>query len=260
MAGLLKKCTSSGELYTRPLDIEAKLDVASTQEFSELFSRAAVTNRVSPDYLPSECLVNIIRGARCRNDDSVLNAFLPILLTRCMANLSATIFSNEFRDPDYVREEILQRFTELFITDGKGKNPHRLDYFECRFNKAFETFRISIVRGELAHEKRMSPLPEESENPKSKDRDKELARVLELCRTPATQEGTISMNALLDAIEALPPDERDAVVLCHVLGYPQESDDITKESAATRAGVTGRTIRNRLTRAAAKLSRFLEDI
>jgi len=53
-------------------------------------------------------------------------------------------------------------------------------------------------------------------------------------------------------------DERDAVVLVHVLGYKVESGDPDEDTAATRCKCTGRTIRNRLMRAAAKLSRFKE--
>jgi DNA-directed RNA polymerase specialized sigma24 family protein len=44
------------------------------------------------------------------------------------------------------------------------------------------------------------------------------------------------------------------------MGYAEEADDPAKRTAATICGVTGRTIRNRLTRAAATLSRFKEDL
>jgi DNA-directed RNA polymerase specialized sigma24 family protein len=63
----------------------------------------------------------------------------------------------------------------------------------------------------------------------------------------------------LKAIDNLPLDERKAVVLCHVLEYEEESDDPSKTTAATLCGVTGRTIRNRLSRAAKKLSPFKEN-
>jgi DNA-directed RNA polymerase specialized sigma24 family protein len=56
----------------------------------------------------------------------------------------------------------------------------------------------------------------------------------------------------------LPPDERRAVELCHILGYDEESEDPNKRTAATICGVTGRTIRNRLKRAAARLSSYKE--
>jgi DNA-directed RNA polymerase specialized sigma24 family protein len=77
--------------------------------------------------------------------------------------------------------------------------------------------------------------------------------------SPATPEHGLFLNQLADAIQTLPPDEREAVILCHIMGYAEEADDPATRTAATICGVTGRTIRNRLTRAAAKLSRFKED-
>ena len=62
------------------------------------------------------------------------------------------------------------------------------------------------------------------------------------------------------AINALPEDERKAVILVHVMGYDEESDDPDKVTAATICGCTGRTIRNRLTRAAKKLSTLKEEL
>lgn len=87
-----------------------------------------------------------------------------------------------------------------------------------------------------------------------------FARVSEAFRSPATQESVAFRSELQDAILTLPPDERDAVILVHGLGYQEESDDPDEVTAATRCNCTGRTIRNRLTRAAAKLSRFKEDL
>ena len=79
-------------------------------------------------------------------------------------------------------------------------------------------------------------------------------------KIPPTQGSDVFWAQIAKAIEALPADERDAVTLVHVLGYKEESEDPEEETAATRCNCTGRTIRNRLTRAAAKLSRFKEDL
>jgi len=46
----------------------------------------------------------------------------------------------------------------------------------------------------------------------------------------------------------------------YIMGYKEESIDPDEETAATRRNCTGRTIRNRLTRAAAKLAPFKEDL
>jgi DNA-directed RNA polymerase specialized sigma24 family protein len=60
------------------------------------------------------------------------------------------------------------------------------------------------------------------------------------------------------AINALPPDERKALVLVHYYGFKIESEDPGETTAATLCGVRGRTIQNRLNRAKAKLSKLKE--
>jgi DNA-directed RNA polymerase specialized sigma24 family protein len=107
------------------------------------------------------------------------------------------------------------------------------------------------VRAEVRALRRASPLPD----------DETIARRPDaVLHSPATQEHSLFLNQLFHAIHTLPPEEREAVILCHIMGYAEEADDPAKRTAATICGVTGRTIRNRLTRAAAKLSRFTEDL
>jgi len=111
--------------------------------------------------------------------------------------------------------------------------------------------RTDLVRQEVRALRRSSPLPD----------DEAIARRPDaVLHSPATQEKSLFLNQLSQAIHTLPPEERDAVILCHIMGYAEDSDDPAKCTAANICGVTGRTIRNRLTRAAAKLSRFKEDL
>ena len=63
----------------------------------------------------------------------------------------------------------------------------------------------------------------------------------------------VALQDLLKEINNLPPDEREAVILCHVMGFKVESEDPEETTAATLCDVTGRTIRNRLSRAAKML-------
>jgi DNA-directed RNA polymerase specialized sigma24 family protein len=56
-----------------------------------------------------------------------------------------------------------------------------------------------------------------------------------------------------EALGLLTENERLAVYLCHVEGLPEESDDPERVSAARLIGVTGRSVRNYLRRAEAKL-------
>ena len=47
-------------------------------------------------------------------------------------------------------------------------------------------------------------------------------------------------------------------MLCRLMGFKEESEDPRERTAATLCDVTGRTIRNRLRRALAKLSNLKE--
>ena len=87
----------------------------------------------------------------------------------------------------------------------------------------------------------------------------DISRLSETFRSPATQEDALLLRDVARAIDGLPEDQRKAVVLCLVLGFEAESTDPARTTAATICGVSGRTIRNRLARAATILSRFKED-
>jgi hypothetical protein len=258
MARPLNKHYPDGTRYFRPL--EAAVDAALAQDVPTLCRRAAIQDRHSAEYLPPECLVHLIREARRQSDEATMNSLLPFLLRRCEANLRSKV-SEKIPNASVLREEILGQFSELFASDGLGGNPNELDYFEIHFNAAFRAFRIDILRKEKRTERvrGMShvPLPGAQEHEQTSD-DEIFIRLSDKFPTPATQEGAVALKELMDEIKALPRHERDAVVLCHVMGYDEESDNPNKTTAATLCGVTGRTIRNRLTRAAAKLSRFKE--
>ena len=166
-------------------------------------------------------------------------------------------------DAASLRQEILEDLTDLFVTDGTGDFPDALDFYECRFNKAFMALRIDAVRRDVRGRKRgivvVDLPPSEAANTSGAYEDA-FARVSETFRVLPTQEWDVFRERFVKAIEALPAYERDAVILVHVLGYKEESEDPKEETAATQCNCTGRTIRNRLTRAAAKLSHFKEDL
>lgn len=260
MVQSLTKCDSKGALYIRPPTVEAQIEQVLSLDLATLRHRFAITDRSSPDHLSSECLVHLIRDAIRSGNIVKASAVLPILLARCEANLLVKIPDGQLSSAASLREEALSLFSEMFATDGTEENPNDLDYFECRFNRAFRALRIDLVRSEMNRLKHLAPLPDHADDAEPDPDEDVFARMTETFKTPATQESTLFLDELLEAINALPPDERKAVTLCHVLGYKEESEDPEEVTAATLCNCTGRTIRNRLTRAAAKLSRFKEDI
>jgi hypothetical protein len=251
MARPLTKRTGNGNRYTRPSNIEAAIDAALALDWPALHERTLARDRSSTDYLPSECLVHLIRKAHRDHQETIRDQLLAILLNRCEATLAAALPDGRTPNAAYLRDEALGRLGELFAEDGTGDNPDELDYFEVRFNAAFAALRTDLVRQEVRALRRSSPLPD----------DEAIARRPDtILHTPATQEKGLFLNQLFQALHSLPPEERDAVILCDFLGYAEEANDPSKRTAATICGVTGRTIRNRRTRAAAKLSRFKEDL
>jgi hypothetical protein len=259
MARPLTKATPDGSPYVRPASVEAQLDEAVQLALPALRPRLMITDKEDAGYLRHECLVHLMRQGRRSGSEELMNAVLPVLLSRCEANLTVTVADGRIPAAADLRQEILDRLTELFVTDGSGGCRSELDFYECRFNRAFRALRIDVLRRDERRRKRIAVVAPPSKATGEPEAEEDtFARVSDDFRFWPTQEWDALEAPLHDAIEALPPGERDAVILVHVFGYKEESDDPEEETAATRCHCTGRTIRNRLKRAAEKLSRFKE--
>ena len=247
-----------GVRYIRPQTVETEINIALKEDRTTLQRLLPVTDRASPEYISSECLVHLIRDALRKEDKDLLNAAVLILLKRCEAILKTGI-ANSLPGADELREEVLSEFSELLASDGTGEWPDELDIYECRFNMAFMALRIDVLNRELKRlDRTVEPVCGHEHEPNAYEEDA-LARLSEAFRTPATQLSSLFSRELWKEIDALPSDERKALILVHALGYKVESADPDEVTAATRCNCTGRTIRNRLSRAAAKLSRFRKE-
>ena len=244
----------------RPNGVEDQIDAVLGLAPAVLRERLVIVDRGNPDYLFSETLVHLVRHGRRAEDQNLVSLVLPVLLGRCEANLLLKVPDGQMPDAAGLREEILCSFSELFAIDGSGDNPNELNFYECRFNRAFKFFRIDMVRREIARLRPITQMPAPDDDGEPGPHDEVFTRVSEAFRTAPTQEGQLIQSELHGAILSLPADERDAVILVHVLGYQEESDDPEVVTAATRCDCSGRTIRNRLTRAAVKLARFKEAL
>lgn len=256
MARALTKTDLSGKLYIRPGDVEAAIDAAIKQDLDTSAKRAWISNPDKAEFLPMECLVHLLRDAGRRRDDHTMRTLMPPLLARCENLLRAKIPDNSFPNAPELREDILGDFSLLFAEDGSKENSDELDFYECRFFRAFLVFRIGYLRRERARLKELISLPTSTEEDSHSSDEDVFARVSEAFRSQPTQVAKLLEKDLVSAINNLPSDERKAVVLCHVLGLKEESEDPSAVTAATLCGVSGRTVRNRLTRAATKLSQF----
>lgn len=263
MARPLTNTETDGALYLRPPGVDAQIDYAMRLSLVDLRVRLLITDRNDPGHLGSECLVHLVREGRRYSNQALMSSILPVLLGRCEANLLVKVPDGGMPDAASLRQKILDDLTDLFVKDGSGDFPDELDFYECRFNMAFRALRIDAVRRDVRLRKKSIKLvdfpPLEVKSMPDPYEDA-FARVSETFKVLPTQEWDVFREPFVRAIEALPPDQREAVMLVHVFGYKEESKDPEEETAATRCNCTGRTIRNRLTRAAEKLSRFKEDL
>jgi hypothetical protein len=251
MARPLTKKDETGVLYTRPKSIEATIDVALIQDRATLSQRAQATHRNSWDHLPSECLVHLIRDAIRRGDQHLASALMPPLLVRCEASLKRTVPDGGFRNAEAIREEILSSFALLFTDDAEEE---ALDYYECKFNRAFRSLRINHVRAEVRARKQLTDLPEVTTPDGELMLDADvLAKLAQAAKIGPSQEDHVYLPQVLKAIDELPPDQRRAFVLRRIIGD-------TEERVAANEGVEGRTIRNRIERADARLKKLKEDL
>lgn len=263
MVRLLTKISSDGTPYARPSAVEAQIEEASQLSLTDLRCRLLITDRDEPRYLRSECLVHLVREGRHSGNQALTSAALPILLSRCEAILRVKVPDGGMPDAESLRQEILENLVDQFVEDWSGDYPDELDFYECKFNLAFRALRIDAVRRDIRRRNRSiktvdMPLQEIGGVPDAFE--DAFASLSDAFKTLPTQEWATYREPITQAIEALPPEERDAIILVHVLGYKVESEDHEEETAATRCNCSGRTIRNRLTRAAAQLARFKEDL
>jgi DNA-directed RNA polymerase specialized sigma24 family protein len=256
MAQRLVKTKPDGTPYTRPPEIERAIDIALAQDLNMLDHRAKIFDPKAKDYLPSECLVHLVRRARRCGDEQASNKLLPMLLARCEGILRSKVDWKIAGAPELC-EDIVAEFATLFAIDGSAQDRHELDGYEVRFNLAFRCFRITRLRPELKRLNREMVLPD-PDFPDAPIDEEVLAHLSELHRA-TDPEQRVFLNQVRAAIMTLPPEEQRALILCYSMGFKEESAAPNETTAATLCGVTGRTIRNRLARAKARLSRLKED-
>lgn len=258
MAKPLLKRRLDGKVYIRRPDIEATINAALLLDINVILDRADIRDRKSPAYLPSECIVHLIREFRRRGQDDPVNQLLPKLLGRCGRIVLKKTALGYVPDIEDLKQEVLGRLAELFAEDGGQAQSCVLDFYEVSFDQAFRTLRIEISATERARTKRLDDLPGFDDHggkiSETEALDHEASKSIDF----SSMEDPILRLDLSRALAQLPEKERQAIMLHHHFGYEIESEDPTKRTVATICRVTGRTVRNRLRDATTKLETLME--
>ena len=126
----LRKRNGEAELYTRRPNIEANLTELLALSRDEILARCAVHDREDSAYLPSECLLYLIRANRTNSPDVYFETVYKALAERVMSALPL-VDNTDFTEST-IREESFGRFLELLAKD-RVEYVESLDFFEIRF-------------------------------------------------------------------------------------------------------------------------------
>jgi hypothetical protein len=144
MIAPLRKKDVGGKVYTRLPHIEKKLKELSALPRSQISARCAIQDKDSSDYLPSECLVYLVRENRSRSFDECSEHLFKALMERVMRGLPQAVSldgDSERLTDSNVRDEGRHRFLEMLAND-RHEYVEALDVYEVRFQMALATLRV----------------------------------------------------------------------------------------------------------------------
>jgi hypothetical protein len=262
MAVPLRKHSTTGERYSRRQPIEEKIDEILRLSRDERARRAAITSKAHPDYIPSECLLHLVRETKSDNSDGFFEKLFKILIARVERAAGTTGGRHRVNEREAetststkVREAVVFRFVELLTLD-RQHYEDRVDYAEVNFNSYIASLRATAKEKALADENRHSALTYTDEAEPSPEVEK-AAGSYDIIEPEKLDDKAYRLR-LLRAIVKLPEDER-LVIAMLLKQYPIESEDPNVTTICKVIGCVEKTVRNRRDRAFIKLRKALSE-
>lgn len=237
----LRKKTLGGALYTRDSRIEAKLSEILALPPDELVARCAVKNRKDPAYVPSECLLYVVRTCQADDAHGHFGTLYKLLMDRVLRRLptgESADGKNQSLPESRVREELFDRFT-VFLAKDRTTYAEHLDYFELRFDGALLNLRRDVQRKSCREPKEFSEI-----DPITGEIALEVERAAGVFDAfdPAEMDRADYRSRLNEAIKSLPIEQRTIV---EMIGnnIPIDSKDPSAVTIAKTLGRSEKTIR-----------------
>lgn len=258
VAEQLRKLSNDGVPLVRPPEIEQAINAVLEMSREELLVKAQITDWRHAEYIPSECLLYLLRQSKFDNSEKNFRALFTLLRGRVIRALPRVVGRAGGHDTEdgtalNAVEEVLFRFQEMLCLDRRGYD-ERLDFFEVRFERAIACLRMTAKRRALRQQVRCSPLNEDSESlSPSAEVEEAMTRLF-----PANDKNLEPRfrKALEEAIGALPVDQRRVIEMLRN-GFPIESKDPAVVTIVSVLGCKPKTVWNRRERAVKALREAL---
>jgi hypothetical protein len=259
----LRKTKADGTFYQRRPEIEASLDGLLSQPRASIVDRCSVSDPTEFGYLPSECLLHLVREAKFDNSDDHFEALYRVLRRRVLARLPRPEVGHmpegnslESQTKVDTGEAVMFWFEELLMLDRQGYE-ERLDYLEVNFDHAVAAARTTAKRSAQRRENRAVPMTYDDETSElNAEIEKAAAGQNPMSDSKLDDPGYRSR--LYAAIERLPEPLRLVVVLL-LKGYPIESKEHGVRDIVSILGCAEKTVRNRRKRAFEVLRQALDE-
>jgi hypothetical protein len=251
----LRKRSLKGELYTRFSGIEERLGELIALPQNEIIARCATEDEASPKYIPSECLMYLVRANRDNTPGIYFETIYTLLLQRVMEQLPPEHDSN-FTNSE-IRSEALGGLAELLAGDRLAYDD-RLDYYEIRFKDAVATLRQAAARKPQRIENRSAPLEANPDDPDGG----EFSHKIEKAGGSLDEEnfnkyfGNYDRARLAEAISTL-PELQIAILEMLNNDIPIDSQDPEVFTISKALGKAEKTIRLHRSQAMMKLTQIL---
>lgn len=247
----------SGVVYTRPPNIQAKLVELSQLTREQVLDRCNCQQWNDPDYIPSECVLHLVRG--CRDDDRSVffETLYRILAKRVLQPLpkaeggggkTLSLIQSQIRDFAF------DKFIDLLVRDRSVYEEH-LDYYEVRFNDAVAALLVDAQRKVLNKSKKAAPFEIDVE---TGTLSAEVERTSDSFDpfNPTKLQSADYRSSLDAAIDALTPDHMRIIEMIR-LGFPIDSQDPNATTIAKTLQKSEKTIRTYRDEAYAHLHAWL---
>jgi len=240
-----------GAAYTREADVEE--EIRTLCRLSERERRARLTRSAAPhdrDRLREETLVYFIREYDRRGETEAAWAVAETLIERTAGHVARKLARWRLTPED---EDDCGRDLYLAMCEALFSREPAAEFWEVRFWVCLDRRLWNLVEKRQAvrdNELRPGDAGDDADGEAMGDEGTVFGRITDSGAAPHT------LLEHKEALSLLTDNERMAVYLCFVEGLPEESDDPERPSAARTIGVTGRSIRNYLRRAEAKLKNW----
>ena len=254
---LRKKHGETGVTYVRSAKVEAILSQLLTLPREEVALRCEIEDEGSGNFVPSECLVSLVRGCRSESASSYFERIYAALMKRILRRLPVAEVKEgkQLRlKESSIQEGVIDYFQKLLALD-RTTYEERLDFWEVAFGVALKKLKTTVEVKVWRETNRSTPL----ENPETGEIWAHVSEAMD-SSDPFDPEKSLTKDyreRLPAAIDRLTPEHRRIVTMC-LKELPAYSTDPNAISIASVLKVSDKTARTRKKEALAALKRVLE--